>query len=94
MIHPIVTLAVVLAVGAGLALLVWRMFTRVPRITRPWTGHFWCPFKQRNVTVEFQEEAWDGKRVDLDSCSAFAPSTAVTCGRRCLDVETLPPART
>jgi hypothetical protein len=79
-----VTLAIVLLLGLTLIVSVRRLFTREPRITRHFARVFWCPFKQRNVTVDFQEEAWQNRRNTVETCSAFEPPTAVTCARQCL----------
>ena len=90
MLDPRVTLAVVLTLGAALTLLVWALFTRGGRTTRPETLAFRCPFKDRDVTVEFREDAWDGTLVDVRSCDAFIPATAVGCDKGCLRLATLP----
>ncbi len=45
---------------------------------------FWCPFRECSVTAEFKEAVWDGKRVDVSSCSVFSPPTAVVCDKACL----------
>ena len=44
----------------------------------------WCPVHDRDFEATLQEETWDGRRVDVEECSAFSPSTAVTCGKACL----------
>ena len=51
---------------------------------------FWCPFRARNVRVEFEETAWDGRRVDVCRCSAFTPETTVACNKACLTLATFP----
>jgi hypothetical protein len=38
----------------------------------------------RQLTAELEEEFWDGRRVDVNQCSAFSPPTAVSCGKACL----------
>jgi hypothetical protein len=50
---------------------------------------FWCPFEHRRVTVVFEENAIDGRRLAVFRCSAFAPSSAVTCDRGCLTLRRL-----
>ena len=50
------------------------------RVTRP----VWCPMHDRKLTATLEEEAWDGRRVDVNQCSAFSPPTAVICGKACL----------
>ena len=92
MLDPRVTLAVVLALGGSLVLLVWAMFTRGAPVLRPETLRFRCPFKRRDVTVEFRENAWDGALLEVRSCDVFAPPTAVACDRGCLHLPALPPA--
>ena len=51
--------------------------------TRNLSDSFWCPFRGRFVDVEFKIDAWEGQRVDVVTCSAFTPSSAVTCDKRC-----------
>jgi len=48
---------------------------------------FFCPFKRRDVSVEFVEQGTFGlgKRRDVRSCSAFPDPRRVTCGKRCLE---------
>lgn len=48
---------------------------------------FYCARSGREVEVEFEEHGLPGFRrtVAVRSCSMFDPSTAVECGRRCLD---------
>ena len=50
----------------------------------PITRSIWCPLHDRTMTATLQEEAWDGKRLDVLRCSAFPPSAAVVCGKPCL----------
>ena len=90
---PGTTLAIVLALGAALVLVVWSLYAREPRPTRFATRSFWCPCRQENVTAEFLEEAWDGKAVAVESCTAFSPAGAVACDRLCLRLPRLPPLR-
>jgi hypothetical protein len=51
---------------------------------------FWCPFRARNVRVDFEETAWDARRVDVCRCSAFAPPTDVGCDKACLTLDAFP----
>jgi hypothetical protein len=73
-----------------MALVVVRAFlpllTFLPRAVR--RRRFWCAVKRRDVEVEFEECGPPGLRqaVGIRCCSAFEPSTAVTCARPCLDV--------
>lgn len=43
-----------------------------------------CPLRHRPFDVEFRVTAWEGHAVDVLSCSAFMPPTAVTCEKLCL----------
>jgi|SRR6185295_5510869 hypothetical protein len=52
--------------------------------TRPEARTVWCPVHDRQMTAELEEEFWDGRRVDVNQCSAFSPPTAVSCGKACL----------
>jgi hypothetical protein len=90
--EPWITIGIVLAIGFSLVLLVRAVFAVFPRVSRIVTRTFWCPFKERDVAVEFQEDPWSDRRIDVDRCDAFAPPTAVTCSRLCLHLATLPPA--
>lgn len=49
---------------------------------------FLCPFRKRDVSVEFVEQGAFGlgKAVDVHSCSAFDDPQKVTCGKRCLEL--------
>jgi hypothetical protein len=76
--------------GAGvvlLALLVWgrRLFTG----TRLIDESFSCAWKHRPVDISLRMDAWDGRRVDVEQCTAFTPPTAIGCDKRCLDREAL-----
>lgn len=90
---PGTAILIVLALGTGLVLLVWAVFAAFPTVTRVVTQAFWCPFRELNVTAEFQEDAWDGRPVAVNRCSAFSPPDAVECGKACLRLDTLPPIR-
>lgn len=67
-------------------LLIVPLLVFVPRKLR--RRHFWCVARRRDVEVEFEERGLPGFRlaVDVKSCSAFDPPTAVACRHRCLDV--------
>jgi hypothetical protein len=45
---------------------------------------------ERNVTAEFMEEAWGGTPVEVSRCTAFTPSTSITCDKLCLRLKKLP----
>jgi hypothetical protein len=93
MVDSFMTITVVLVVGLGLAALAWALCGGARRVTRVATRSFWCPFRGRNVTTEFLEDAWAGGRLDVRSCDAFVPPAPVACDRRCLRLATLPPPR-
>ena len=78
---------IVLALGTAVALLLVAVFGSLSGATRTVTRSFWCPFLYRRVTAEFQEEAWDGKPVEVNRCSAFTPPTAIACEKLCLHLE-------
>ncbi len=70
------TLALVLIATAG----------AFSRVTRTATRSFRCPFADRDVTADFQEDVWGGPPTGVSCCSAFEPATAITCGRPCLRI--------
>lgn len=78
---------IVLALGTAAALLLLAAFGSLPGVTRTVTRSFWCPFRLRDVTAEFLEQAWDGKPVEVNRCSAFTPPTAIACEKLCLHLE-------
>ena len=88
------TLIAVPLLGAALVLLVWGVYQSFPRVARVSTLSFWCPFRDRAVTTEFQEDAWNGALVDVQSCDAFTPPAAVACDKLCLRLRTFPTTAT
>jgi hypothetical protein len=80
----LLSLLIVLAMGIGLALLAWKASTALPVVYRVFTRSFWCPFRNQRVDAEFQEDPWSGRAVDVSRCSAFAPSSAITCDKACV----------
>ncbi len=80
---------IVLAMLTAFGLFLVAAFAPFRRMTRIVTRAFWCPFRDRAVTAEFQEDAWDGRSLEVTQCSAFSPPTAITCEKRCLHVEKL-----
>lgn len=82
-----------LALATALALILMLVFGSFPGMIRTVRRAFWCSVAGRNVTAEFQEEAWDGRRVEVNRCSAFTPSTAITCKKLCLTLKKLPAGR-
>jgi hypothetical protein len=85
---------IVLALGTASALLLTAALGPLRKLTRNVTRSFWCPFRDRAVTAEFQEDAWDGRPLEVLLCTAFSPSTAVTCEKLCLHATKLRPAGT
>lgn len=75
---------IVLALGTAVVLLLIATFGSLPGVTRTAIRSFWCPFRNRNVTAQFQERAWDGRALEVDRCTAFSPPTAITCEKPCL----------
>ncbi|HEX9818726.1 MAG TPA: hypothetical protein VGD07_03830 [Methylomirabilota bacterium] len=80
----LVSLLIVLVMGLALVLLVWGAFTVFPTVNRAVTRSFWCPFRRRDVSAEFQEDAWDDRPLDVTRCTAFEPPSAITCDKACL----------
>jgi hypothetical protein len=89
----LVSLLIVLAMGLGVVLCVWGVFTVVPVVNRVATRSFWCRLRKRNVSAEFQEDPWNPRRFDITRCTAFEPSSAITCDKDCLRLPKLDPAR-
>ena len=72
--------AIVLAVGVVL----FGLVRLVSKTTRPVVRAFWCPFRSRDVTVEFQEDPYGrGRYLDVKRCTAFEPGAPITCGKLC-----------
>ena len=45
---------------------------------------FRCPFRDADVSVNFNEAVWDGNLVDVTACSEFSPPQDVRCNKGCL----------
>ena len=86
------SLLIVLAMGFGMVLLVWGVSTMLPSVNRIVTRSFWCRFRKRNVSAEFQECSC-GQLIDVTRCTAFKPSSAIACKKDCLRLEQLDPVR-
>jgi hypothetical protein len=71
-----------LPVGIPLVVLLAGLLRR----TTIWRA-FWCPFARRSVEVRFVREGFNGVShvVEVQSCSAFRPSSQVRCAKRCLE---------
>ena len=78
---PIIVYAALLA---ALVLPLVRHRGLMRGVRRRVTRTVWCPVHDRKLTATLEEEVWDGRRVDVNQCSAFSPPTAVTCGKACL----------
>lgn len=85
-------LVIVLSVGLALIAL-WALGHRIFTGTQYRAHAFWCPFRGLNVRVHFKEAAWDGRLVDVERCTAFAPPTDVGCGKACTELPKLPAVR-
>lgn len=86
----IIVLALATAVGLFFMAAVGP-FSKMARIV---TRSFWCPIQQQAVTVEFQQDAWNGWPLGVVQCDAFSPPTAITCEKRCLSLGKFRPAKT
>ena len=73
------------ALAIALVLLVVRAFgTRLFRGVVTWHYAFRCPAERGDVTADFHESAWDGRRLDVKRCSAFTPPEEVRCDKACI----------
>lgn len=54
---------------------------------------FLCPFRDRNVSVDFTEAVWDGGFVDVIACTEFWPPGDVRCDKSCLTLGKFPAPR-
>jgi hypothetical protein len=89
----LLSLLVVLATGLGLVLFVWVVSAAMPVVNRVVSRSFWCRFRTRNVSAEFHEDPWSGRPVEITRCTAFEPSSAITCDKACLRLRKLDPVR-
>ncbi len=87
-------IVVYLALLAAVVLLLVRSRGLMRGVRRPVTRTVWCPVHDRKLTATLEEEVWDGRRVDVNECSAFSPPTAVTCGKACLRLTERPRSAT
>ena len=72
------------ALLVAIALLAVRRRGLMRGETRRVTRSVWCAVKDCKLSAQLEEQAWDGGRVDVHACSAFSPTTAVTCEKACL----------
>jgi hypothetical protein len=79
-------IAIVVAVGVVMGMFVFALLTsgRFTRVTAAVTRSFWCPYVERRVTAEIQENMRMGSAVDVAWCTAFKPAAATRCGKPCL----------
>jgi hypothetical protein len=82
-------------VPAALAAALVLVFVRIlgPRLFRgtlAWAYAFRCPIKDQDVATDFRETMWDGRRLDVERCSAFTPPEDVRCDKACLHLDRLP----
>jgi len=82
------------ALAAAVVLLADRALG--PRLFRgTLTGRyaFRCPANNQDVDAEFRESVWDGRRLDVERCSAFTPADEVCCDKACTLPARLPRPR-
>jgi hypothetical protein len=77
---PVPVFVAVTAVLVGFLAAGRRLFPGVYTAKRA----FRCPFRDRNVNVEFAEALWDGVLVDVLACTEFSPQQDVRCEKSCL----------
>jgi hypothetical protein len=70
------------ALATAVVLLVVRSFgSRLFRGAVTWRYAFRCPADRGEVAAEFRESVWDGRRLNVERCSAFRPSEDVRCDK-------------
>ena len=76
----------------GVALFAVSRF--LPTAARTVVRAFWCPFRWTDVTVEFREDPLgNGRYLDVKSCTAFRPASAIRCGKLCRYLVNFPSRR-
>jgi hypothetical protein len=75
---------------AALLLVIRMLGPHLFRRTLTWRYTFRCPVKQQNVDADFRESEWDGRRLDVERCSAFTPAEDVRCNKVCAFFARLP----
>jgi hypothetical protein len=79
------------ALAAAVVLFVIRLLgPHLFRGTLTWRYSFRCPGKQQDVEADFRESEWDGRRLDVERCSAFTPAEDVRCNKACAFLARLP----
>jgi len=82
------------AVLLMLGLALFAVARLLPQGTRTVARRFWCPFRWTDVTVEFQEDPLGkGRYLDVKSCTAFRPGSAIRCGKLCRYLVNFPARR-
>jgi len=77
-------------VAAVLLLVVRALGPRLFHGTLTWRYGFRCPVDRQEVDAEFRESVWDGRRLDVERCSAFTPADDVRCDKPCTLLARLP----
>lgn len=77
---PLVPVLVALVVLVLISAFGRRLVTATVPISRA----FWCPLRGQSVSVQFRRAVWDHALVDVEQCSAFVPTSHVTCDKACL----------
>ena len=75
---------------AAVLMLVARSRGFMRDATRVTRCRVWCPVRDRKVAIELVDTMWDGRRIDVNECSEFAPPSAITCEKACLRHATRP----
>ena len=79
------------ALAAAVVLVVIRVLgPHLFRGTLTWRYAFRCPGKLQDVAADFRESTWDGRRLDVERCSAFTPPEDVRCNKACAFLARLP----
>jgi len=54
---------------------------------------FRCPFRDKNVNVDFTKAVWDSSLVDVIACTEFSPPQDVRCEKSCLMLGKFPASK-
>jgi hypothetical protein len=81
----VVSVALLIAV-----LLLMRYRSALRGASQRVTRTVWCPLHDRPESATLEENCWDGRRIDVEQCSAFSPPTAVRCEKSCLRLTSRP----
>ena len=84
-------ISIVVSVALLTAVLLLVLYREAMRdVTRLTARTVWCPLHDRRLSVTLEEGRWDGRRIDVEQCSAFSPPTAISCGKSCLHLTRRP----